>query len=344
MGRWILKAGLRQSIMRLFLRAGLAVGLSLAVLVIFYVLDPIGFRAVAFEPVRELYFFNRELGVVSDWQKIRKVSIEPAQTISIPTDHQSFPRIAADLRIPDGEGKRPAILLLHGSAVEGRKSGLIQLLGQRFQEAGWIVLAPDARGFGDSETPPDVLAADSWRTREDTERAIRFLWSHPRTDRTRIFVLGHSMGAGHALEGALENPHVKALVLIGPPRYPEGTNLGYWFRVRFSAVRNLDEIVPEEVVQSRIVLSNLEEYTKNQLKDGNHKPILLIDGESEGPANLGYLSRVASEICPPFRYRTLPATGHYCGVYNLPLFEGVYYRSDLFEPFFSFLLEELSRF
>ena len=319
-------------------------GIFTTLLIAFFFLHPIGFRKVIYQPIREALLFQRELDPVFHWNHIERISIPPARRVLLPSGDQGGPNIVADLRLPDGEDRVPAVLLLHGSARWARKTGLIRLLSLRLASERYITLAPDARGFGDSADPEEIHKPESWEAREDVGHCIAYLLKHPRTDPERIYVFGHSMGADHALEGALEDRRVRALILVGPSRMLEGNDpLSYWMRVRFSAERDLNRPVSQEVLRARLSRSNIAFYSQGILKKKGHKPVLLIDGQLEGEVPLTYLAGVAKSIALPITYLTLPRTGHYCGVMNGMSSESVYYRPDLFDPFLKIVLNYMKQ-
>lgn len=303
-------------------------------ILLFYFINPIGFRLVIFQPIREFLFFQRELGLPQNWNSIEKTLVPPAKKIKIPSNDNSKLKIIADLRLPQQERLSPALLLLHGSSPWGRKNGLIGLLAYRFQSLGWVTLSPDARGFGETDDPQNVENQDSWNIKYDVRRCLDFLLAHPRTDPHRIYILGHSMGAAHALEGATNDTNAKALVLIGPPIFPNGfkTGIGLWRRTRFSSDRRLKWLLPEDVVRSITLKSDIGYFTKTQLQNNSHLPILLIVGEREGEKNLEYLNSVKRNITQPICFHTLKETGHYLGVYNFFGSNAIFYRPDLFNP------------
>src|SRR5215472_11722616 len=107
--------------------------------------------------------------------------------IAFPTLHETPLTIAARLRLPAGTDKRPAVIILHGSAgPSGREGGYAKVLN----EAGFATLEPDqwaARGLkGGAEGRPRTVA----ETLPDVYGARRFLAAHPRIDATRIGVMG----------------------------------------------------------------------------------------------------------------------------------------------------------
>jgi pimeloyl-ACP methyl ester carboxylesterase len=235
---------------------------------------------------------SKELDVFSNWGKIKKSDISAPQIVRLPKGQMQDIEIVADLRVPNKPGKFPAVLLLHGQTYLGRKSGLIVLLGQYFQQSGYIVLAPDARGFGDTDEPADIASAESWNPVPDIRRCIDYLYSLPQIDKNAIFIIGHSMGASHALETAIDDDRIRAMVLIGSPRYLNGIQDSFWKRVKFSAVRGLNTPIASNVYLDRIRTWDIGAYANGFLSEA-HLPILLVDGEWEGRSNHQYLSQLA---------------------------------------------------
>jgi len=330
------------AISRLLYRGFLVSGLLVVALGGYHFVDPVGFRTTVFQPAREILFLEREIQPLTHWDKVSIFDIPPGKTVTIPSAGGNDVKIVADLRVPQRTDHAPAILLLHGSSPWGRKNGLIQYLSYRLANEGWVVLAPDQRGFGDTEDPKEVDDPVVWDIKGDVGKCIDYLVSNPLVDRNRVYILGHSMGAGHALEAALENAKVRGLILIGPPRFLEGAGQEkgtLWTRTRFSAERGLDKPAGAHLVAALEKEMDIAELSKKALSRPGHKPILLIDGETEGMANREFLSNVASRIRPPMTYVTLPGTGHYVGVYNLFGSRRVYYRSDLFNPFMKVFFE-----
>jgi dienelactone hydrolase len=98
---------------------------------------------------------------------------------------------AARLRVPAGEGKKPAVLILHGSAgPSAREGGYADVLNA----AGFVTLEPDqwsARGLkGGADGRPKTLQ----ETLPDVYGARAFLAAHPAVDPARIGVIGFSFG------------------------------------------------------------------------------------------------------------------------------------------------------
>jgi dienelactone hydrolase len=339
------KLSLRQKHKKIY-KVTLIISLSSSVIalagLLFFFIDPIAFRLFIFQPVREFIFFHKELGLPHNWNRTEKIRIPPAKRIEIFSNEKNNIKIVADLRLPQQEGLSPALLLLHGSSPWGRKNGLISLLGYRFQSLGWITLSPDARGFGETNDPQNIKKEDSWSVKYDVKRCLEFLYAHPRTDPNRIYIIGHSMGAAHALEGAIDDTNAKALVLISPPRFPNGIKAGLWRRTRFSSDRRLKCILPEKLVSSISLKSGIGYFIKTRLKNNSHIPILLVIGEHEGENTIKFFSDAAHNISQPISLNTVKKAGHYFGVYNFFGSDIVFYRPDLFYASVSLMLQSFN--
>ena len=127
-------------------------------------------------------------------------------------------RIVGNLYSSRGSTRRPALVLLHGSSKPARKEALIQVLAKKFYDRGYAVLTFDFQGYGESEDPGDHHRRGDFDFVGDTKKALDFLLVQPGIDPERLFLLGHSLGAGVALALQSEDRRVKKMVLFGPPR------------------------------------------------------------------------------------------------------------------------------
>jgi pimeloyl-ACP methyl ester carboxylesterase len=120
-------------------------------------------------------------------------------------------RLAADLYLPEGVApgeRRPAIVLCHGFG--GVRRFLLPEFGRFFADAGFVVLAFDHRGFGDSEGP-------KWRLLPleqvaDIRNALTFLETRDEVDPARLALYGTSFGGGNAVYAAAIDQRVQAMV------------------------------------------------------------------------------------------------------------------------------------
>ncbi len=105
----------------------------------------------------------------------------------------------------------PAVVLIHGFSGDRR---LMSTLARRLAENGYGVLAIDVNGHGENRNPFNGDEAESDSQRDNVKRAVDFLRSSNLVDGSRIVVMGHSMGAGAALDYATHDPNLKGAVMI----------------------------------------------------------------------------------------------------------------------------------
>ena len=299
---------------------------------------PVSFRLVVLHPVREISYAYRELAPIGHLDRLAVTVPDRPRTVY----WAGRDTIALDEWLPDASAAAPAMILLHGASPWGRRNGLIQLLGAELSGKGFVVVAPDSRGFGATPDPVDVTDPEAWRAATDVRRILDYVTGLKAVDGERVFVLGHSMGASQALDGALEDPRVRALILVGPSRgRPPDPRIGIdrWSLTRFSADRRLNAPIPEDVARVVGGYGHLVLFAEGPLARAGHKPVLLVDGAREGAETQRFLADLIERMSPPVTYVTLELSGHYCGVYNLFGSRRVFFRRDAFQEFVDLIIE-----
>lgn len=129
------------------------------------------------------------------------------QTMQIPS-HGAL--LNALMYVAAGAGPHPTVILLHGFPGNERNLDL----AQDMRRAGWNVLYFNYRGAWG--TPGAFSFANSI---EDTASAIAYLRQPEvakslRVDSRRIVLIGHSMGGFMAVQGAANDPGIKAFATI----------------------------------------------------------------------------------------------------------------------------------
>ncbi len=130
----------------------------------------------------------------------------------------SFPReyrgkqatIIAELQLPRGTGKVPAMIIHHGSGgVAAEREGRY---AREMVNVGVAALVIDSfKGRGIVSTVKDQSAVSAQEMADDAFAALRLLASHPRIASDRVGILGFSKGATAALLTALERRAKRAL-------------------------------------------------------------------------------------------------------------------------------------
>lgn len=151
--------------------------------------------------------------------KVEDMGGHVRKTISFTTEPGD--RVWAYLLIPKGiTAARPGLLCPHPTSPQG-KGAVVGLgepyyrdYGSELADRGYVVVAPDYPGFGD--TKPDVYAmgyaSATAKGILNHMRCIDLLQSLPEVDPKRIGSIGHSLGGHNTLFAGLFDPRVKAMV------------------------------------------------------------------------------------------------------------------------------------
>jgi carboxymethylenebutenolidase len=115
---------------------------------------------------------------------------------------------------PVGKGPFPAILVLHG---DFGPTDWVKKQAKRLATKGYIALAIDLyRG----ELPKDVeeahileRALPEERVLRDLKAAVDYLTARPQVRKDRIGIMGWDMGGGYALDGAINDERLRAVVV-----------------------------------------------------------------------------------------------------------------------------------
>jgi len=256
-------------------------------------------------------------------------------------------RMAGDLYIPAGmkEGeKRAAVLFCAGTG--GTKKGNGALYANRFVKEGFVVLAFDYRGWGESDCklmmtePMPQADADGTLTVKakpvrwqmdladqtfDIRCAISFLMGESCVDPERIGLFGTSYGGGLVTWVAGNDPRVKCLVAqvpgMGGGRGPAAVKGAYDLSVK--QARGETEPVPFETGKLGGKMSVYAQMRVNPAKGIGYSPVeaaakitaptLIVVAEKEENGRRAYDSLQKNNV--PSEYHVMPGIGHY-GVYK----------------------------
>lgn len=124
------------------------------------------------------------------------------------------------LALPDGKGKRPAVLIAH--EANGLDDHQKSRAG-RLAELGYVAFALDYHGGGKPLDDRDavmarfeVLANDPVRTRALATAGLDVLLAEPRTDVSKVAAIGYCFGGTLVLELARGGADLKAVVGFHP--------------------------------------------------------------------------------------------------------------------------------
>jgi acetyl esterase/lipase len=194
-------------------------------------------------------------------------------------------RVPAWILVPDGAGKKPAMLCLHQTTREGKDEPAGLNKNEQLHYAlhlvklGYVCLAPDYPSFGEhaydfakSKHPSGSIKA-VW----DNIRGVDYLCSRPDVDPERIGVIGHSLGGHNALFTACFDTRLKAVVtncgFTSFPRYYGGKIKGWTsarYMPRLETVYKLDpKGVPFDFPQVLAAIAPRAVLASSPLKDDN---------------------------------------------------------------------------
>ncbi len=124
-------------------------------------------------------------------------------------------KVKADLYLPENSAsgeKRPVVIVT--PPATGVKEQTAGLYAHKLSEKGFVAIAFDPRGWGESEGRKSYLSP--YRIAEDLRNAINYATTLDEVDDNHIFNLGICMGAAIAgMETAFDS-RVKALATISP--------------------------------------------------------------------------------------------------------------------------------
>lgn len=173
--------------------------------------------------------------------------------------------------VPDAEGtRRPAALVVHGWG--GSAADMAPLAGPLLA-AGIHVLLLDARCHGRSDDDEFVSMP---RFAEDVDSGLTWLRQRDDVDRSRLVLVGHSVGAGACLLVASRDSSVAAVVSIASMAHPE-----------VFMARILGERLPGPLTRlalryvERAIGHRFETFAPVRTIGRVHAPVLLIHGDHD---------------------------------------------------------------
>lgn len=214
------------------------------------------------------------------------------------------------LEYPPGKGPFPGALFFHGANHEGSRQPAATIVRRALVDSGFVVLAVDHPGYGESPTPRLSSDPGLWDPLPTARAAVKTLRSRPDVD--RIFALGHSMGAADVLRLLSVEPNLDGAVLLGAS--PGGNSSEYWYR-RFHTDRQMNHRI------SRELFRNVKERYYNRLAgaqslSSNHPPILFVRFGIEHNNIVATRDVLYAAIPSPKTSWDLPNSTHYLSSFS----------------------------
>lgn len=120
-------------------------------------------------------------------------------------------RLVGELRVPNTGGRRPALVFT--GPLSGVKEQVVGRYAAALAERGFVTLAFDHRGFGDSEGEPRQHESAAGRL-GDLRDAVSLLAAHQMVDSDRIGCVGICLGGGYALRFGAFDPRVRVVACV----------------------------------------------------------------------------------------------------------------------------------
>ena len=235
--------------------------------------------------------------------------------------------IHGDLRLPDGEGPHPVVVVCHG--FKGFKDwGFHPWLGERLAAASLAALHFNFSRNGVKSADGDIEDLDAFRRntlsieRDDLDTVLDAVLAgrlDAPLDPSRLGLMGHSRGGGIALLGAAERPEVKALATWAAvshfDRLADETTLAQWRRTGVYEVVNsrTGQILPmgvdflDDVLGNRVRLDLLGAARRLGV------PGLVVHGRADETVPLAEGEELAAAASARARLVVLDGAGHTFG-------------------------------
>lgn len=141
--------------------------------------------------------------------------------------------VEGTLRLPEGDGPFPAVVIVHGSAPF--KRGFYSQWADSLVNRGVAVLVPDKRGVGGSggefETKNNAARSYLKLLASDIVSGVKYLHARPEIDPAKIGLVGISQGGWVGPLAASQDSSIAFLVLLSGPATSTGEE-NTWSRLR----------------------------------------------------------------------------------------------------------------
>lgn len=217
-------------------------------------------------------------------------------------------KLSANFYSPDSDSF-PLVIIVHGLTGEGKDFDLYEIIANELVKSGFGTLNIDMRGFNKSEDPIEINSYDDFDLGKDVLNAIRTAVTLPGVDTSKMFLLGHSMGAGVVLSAV--NPDltgkIKGVVSIEPDRRGRDIDT-VGFAERLTKDMKLNYLFNPGVTETLEKMTNTF-YLSEKMNE--HPPILFV--ESEQAVRHDLFLKDYELFSEPKAYIVIPDTYHYFG-------------------------------
>jgi pimeloyl-ACP methyl ester carboxylesterase/GNAT superfamily N-acetyltransferase len=230
----------------------------------------------------------------------------PADTDGI-IFHSHGCKLLGTLYRPDGKGKKPTVLLLHGIPGNEKNVDLAYVL----RDAGWNAVTFHYRGCWGSEGNYSLTGIV-----DDTIAAIDYLSQRDDVDMARFAVVGLSLGGWGVVAAAARDDRIRAVISINPLVDPNDYVIGDEYAEGFAAM--LNGITPKELQSQWMSLTPLQDIASKLA----NRPTMLITGEADELFSVEH-QKVLADALPSIEWWRIPDANHVLGDHRVMLARGI---------------------
>lgn len=248
----------------------------------------------------------------------RAAAVEPPAEDAYRVETAAIPSpvgaLAGTVYRPATAGPHPAIVLAPGATPHGRAHALYVVLGRYLAARGYVVVAFDFRGHGDSKVDLGFTSLEDFDFAADVLAVDRFARTLDGVDPEHVFAVGHSRGAGLVLAALARGLSVERVVAISPPRRIPALLAAPEEVVAEHGAR-LAELMGREPFGVELTRALVRSWAVDRVLElATHPPLLFVDGALEEAVEKGYLESVYARLSEPKRYLRIAGANHYFGV------------------------------
>lgn len=181
----------------------------------------------------------------------------------------------------DETKKKTTIIICHGNYPEGKDAQLIQKIIKELVKKNYIVFAFDNLLYNKSWSPLDLecFQFNEIDFRLGVYVSLEYLFSIDNVDKSRVFVLGHSLGGSVSIASGALDDRIRGIISISPTHVErfiyDDNNLENYLQENF--VNRLGCNISKDKLKKIRFDTNEENYINFLRK----KPLLLVYGSSE---------------------------------------------------------------
>jgi len=230
----------------------------------------------------------------------------PADTDGI-IFHSHGSKLLGTIYRPDGKGKKPTVLLLHG--IPGNEKNVD--LAYALRAAGWNAVTFHYRGCWGSEGNYSLTGIA-----DDTIAVIDYLSQRNDVDMKRFAVVGMSLGGWGVVAAAARDDRIRAVISINPLVDPNDYAIADDYAESFAAM--LNGVTPKELRSQWMNLTPLQDIAAKLAT----RPTMLITGEADELFSIEH-QQVLVEALPSIEWWRIPNGTHTFGDHRTILVRGV---------------------